>query len=270
MNGNKTLTANFKQETMYTLTTRLSPFNGGSVSRTPDQTSYASGASVTVTAAAASGYTFTDWSGASTSTSSSVTITMNGNKTLTANFTQRSSGNYDVSLSCGDHACRTVKIGGQTWMAENLNYQTANSWCYVNSADSCAKYGRLYTWDAAKAACPAGWHLPTREEWADLTIAVGGTGTYGTGGTAGKVLKSASGWYNDKNATDSYGFSALPGGYRSFMGISTRAGENGTWWTATEWASDFAYYRIMYYSNDHVGEDGESKSYGYSVRCLQD
>jgi len=271
MNGDKTLTANFKQQPTYTLTTRVSPFNGGSVSRSPDQTSYTSGASVTVTATAASGYTFTGWSGESTAKSSSVTITMNGDKTLTANFTQRS-GNYDVSLSCGNRACKTVNIAGQTWMAENLNYQMTESWCYGNSADSCAKYGRLYTWDAAKAACPAGWHLPTRVEWADLTIAVGGTGTYGTGGMAGKVLKSASGWGSNSsyNGTDAYGFSALPGGHN--RGQNLELGHSGYWWTAPEEGPrNFTYYRYMSYDIDYVGEDNNSNIFhAYSVRCLQD
>ena len=97
---------------------------------------------------------------------------------------------------------RTVKIGNQVWMAENLNYETANSYCYQDSVSNCTKYGRLYTWAAAKAACPSGWHLPTEVEFKELVATVGGSST------AGKMLKSTSGWDDDEgesgNGTDAY------------------------------------------------------------------
>jgi uncharacterized protein (TIGR02145 family) len=104
-------------------------------------------------------------------------------------------------------AYKTVVIGGKTWMAENLNVETEGSWCYDNKESNCEKYGRLYTWNAAKTACPAGWHLPSREEWGDWARAAGGSGKYGTGGKAGKKLKSTYGW-NNGNGTDDYRFSA--------------------------------------------------------------
>ena len=71
---------------------------------------------------------------------------------------------------------RTVVIGGDRWMAENLNYKTDSSWCYENADSNCVKYGRMYNWEAAMAACPAGWHLPSREEWDSLGQAAGGRG----------------------------------------------------------------------------------------------
>jgi len=98
---------------------------GGTVSRSPNQTSYTSGTNVTVTATAANGYMFTGWSGAARSTNSSVTIMMGGDRELTANFQE----------------IKTVVIGGKTWMAENLNIATPLSWCYGNSAANCAIYG---------------------------------------------------------------------------------------------------------------------------------
>lgn len=107
---------------------------------------------------------------------------------------------------------RTVKIGNQVWMAENLNYRTDDSYCYDDEPANCRKYGRLYTWKAALNACPSGWHLPSYEEFETLFAAVGGKGV------AGKALKSTSGWYNNDNGTDVYGFSALPAGVRDTNG----------------------------------------------------
>ncbi len=61
-----------------------------------------------------------------------------------------------------------IEIGSQTWMAENLNYETSESWCYDNNSTNCNEYGRLYTWAAALSACPSGWHLPSDNEWKQL------------------------------------------------------------------------------------------------------
>jgi uncharacterized protein (TIGR02145 family) len=122
----------------------------------------------------------------------------------------------------------TVRIGNQTWMAKNLDRATTNSKCYNNSIDSCAKYGRLYNWNDAKSACPSGWHLPSDAEWTQLTDYVGGAST------AGKKLKSTSGWYNNGNGTDEYRVSALPGGIGYSDGNFGYAGYYGYWWSSTE------------------------------------
>jgi uncharacterized protein (TIGR02145 family)/uncharacterized repeat protein (TIGR02543 family) len=175
---------------------------------------------------------------------------------------------------------RMAVIGNQTWMAENLNYDTADgtgSWCYGNSSDSCAKYGRLYDWRTAmggspgsatnpsgvRGVCPSGWHLPSNAEYNELVTEVGGSST------AGKILKSTSGWYRGGNGTDGYGFSALPGG-GYFGGGFSDAGNYGLWWTATEGDASNAYYRGLYYSYDRVDEAWNNKSDGLSVRCVQD
>jgi len=121
---------------------------------------------------------------------------------------------------------RTVKIGNRTWMAENLNFQTENSWCYDNNSANCSKYGRLYTWDAAMKACPSGWRLPSDNDWTALTNAVGSN--------AGTKLKSQTGWNDNGNGTDDFGFSALPGGSRSTDGSFDGVGSYGHWWSATE------------------------------------
>jgi len=160
---------------------------------------------------------------------------------------------------------RTVKMpDGKVWMAENLNYKTPEgSWCYDDNPDMGAQYGRLYTWEAAKAAAPDGWHLPTREEWSNLVKASGGD-------VAGKKLKSASGWNKKGNGTDEYGFSALPGGTRISVGSFYDAGYYGVWWSATEGDGSLAYGRGMHYDYGNVNERYYDKTLGFSVRCVGD
>jgi uncharacterized protein (TIGR02145 family) len=158
----------------------------------------------------------------------------------------------------------TVKIGGKTWMAKNLNIATANSKCYENSADSCAKYGRLYNWNDAKSACPSGWRLPSDADWTALTDAVGGESV------AGKKLKSKSGWNYNGNGTDDYGFAALPAGYGDSDGSFGSAGFSGIWWSATEGSAGGAYLRSIDYDGEDVGRINGDKTTLFSVRCVQD
>ena len=181
---------------------------------------------------------------------------------------------------CGDKACpdpvittfadardgktyKAVKIGEQTWMAENLNYQTqSGSWCYANNNSNCEKYGRLYDWKTAKTVCPKGWRLPSREDWNRLVAAAGGKEI------AGRRLKSKSGWNSNSNGTDDYGFSALPGGFH--LNSIDIVGENiniGYWWTATERNGGDAYFRVT--DNDGLLDNRQDKSNGYSVRCVE-
>ena len=200
---------------------------------------------------------------------------------------------------------KTVKIGDQTWMAENLNYQynegTAKSYCYENRADLCAKYGRLYTWAAAidsmqiykdtkeqcghgkqcklpekvRGVCPSGWHLPTQAEW-DVLIA-----TAGCPCNAGKALKARSGW-NELNGTDDYGFSALPGGMRYGYHDSEEkpdledhfmdAGREAIFWSATE-STDNAlagWMILVDYADDASTLKFYRKRSALSVRCVKD
>lgn len=147
-------------------------------------------------------------------------------------------------------------------MAENLNYEISNSWCYGNKEENCEKYGRLYTWAAAMSAVPNGWHLPTNEEWVILATNVGGEAYAGT------KLKSKNGW-NSGNGTDDYGFAAFPAGYRS-SGSFYNLGSTAAFWSATEYLSSYAYNRYfdtgasMNWSNDY-------KTYfAFSVRLVKD
>jgi uncharacterized protein (TIGR02145 family) len=159
---------------------------------------------------------------------------------------------------------KTVVIGGKTWMAENLNYETKDSWCYggKTKASNCEKYGRLYTWDAARNVCPAGWHLPSREEWKMLVDIAGGSSAAGT------KLRSAE--WGGTGGTDDYGFSAFLGGGRYADGSFGDLNLRGHWWTATEAGPSNAYRRNMGTGDANVYEGYGSKSNGYSVRCVRD
>jgi len=174
---------------------------------------------------------------------------------------------------------KTVKIGKQTWMAQNLNYQTeSGSWCYMDSASYCKQYGRLYDWNTAKTVCPKGWKLPFREDWDSLGQAVGGKKELVDDDSRGRIywdgaakkLKSKSGWDGSGNGTDDYGFSALPGGRRNTDGGFRNIGKRGYWWTATGHGSGFAFSRYMYHVKEYVDEDFNFRNEGFSVRCVQD
>ncbi|MCL2284449.1 MAG: hypothetical protein FWC26_14125 [Fibromonadales bacterium] len=102
---------------------------------------------------------------------------------------------------------KTIIIGTQNWMAENLRYETSNTKCLSNNPDNCEIYGIAYDWNAAKTVCPAGWHLPSDEEWDTLKNF---TWNYHY---AGYELKANSDLWGNSKGTDRYGFSALPGAY---------------------------------------------------------
>ena len=162
---------------------------------------------------------------------------------------------------------KTVTIGGKRWFAQNLNYATSGSKCYENNTGNCDKYGRLYTWDDAMKACPAGWHVAKDEEWEALVKTAGGEKVAGT------KLKSSTGW-NSKSGvpagTDNYGFSALPDGYGVSVGSFDAAGYGGNWWSATEDYADGAWHRSMYYDFQNVGRHDGGKTVLFSVRCMAD
>ncbi len=226
------------------------------------------------------------------SSSSSVEVSSSSVVVLSSSAkVQSSSSSIEYgSFIYGGQTYRTVTIGTQTWMAENLNYADStampnlkgNSWCYNNSVESCAKYGRLYTWTASmniassyqstiasavisaphQGACPAGWHIPMDAEWTTLENYVGGSDVAGT------KLKSTSGWLDDGNGTDAYGFSALPTG--NYYGSDFDIGSYDRWWTAEEECSTSAYDRYMYYGYTGVKTSLNGKTFGRSLRCLKD
>lgn len=172
---------------------------------------------------------------------------------------------------------RIITIGTQTWMAQNLNYETADSYCYDDLASDCVKYGRLYTWAAAmdsagiwsegglecgygntctpnypvRGVCPEGWHLPTRDEWVslltfdgDLLAYLSETDSYFVI-SVGSKFRASSGWRKDGNGTDDFGFSALPAGEWSATGQGfwrySREGEMAIFWSSSEVFSEKIY-----------------------------
>jgi uncharacterized protein (TIGR02145 family) len=161
---------------------------------------------------------------------------------------------------------KVVMIGSQMWMAENLNYAVEGSKCYEDNSENCDKYGMLYDWETAMKACPAGWHLPTKEEWDVLTATVGGEET------EGKKLKATSGWNEDGNGTDEFGFAALPGGLGDSDGYFSNAGKFGYWWSASEYNDYHAYLREMdrYGEKTKWGFRNRDGRILFSVRCLRD
>jgi uncharacterized protein (TIGR02145 family) len=170
---------------------------------------------------------------------------------------------------------KSVKIGKQTWMAENLNYSTTGSWRYDSKKINYAKYGRLYNWKAAKTACPKGWHLPSDKEWKKLEMQLGmsqseadDTGYRGTGEV--KNIKSNSSWKGNSNDTNSSRFNALPGGYRYSGGRFYTLRVTGFWWSATEHSSASSWSRRLNYDANDIGRNYYDKESGYSIRCLKD
>ena len=176
---------------------------------------------------------------------------------------------------------KSVTIGNQTWMAENLNYATSDSWCYQDSLSNCKIYGRLYTWEAAMKACPDDWHLPTDDEWKSLEQLIGMTRDEADiflyrGEGKGTKLKNQTGWTNDYSGDsgfNTFGFDALPAGFRTFSdGSFLGKGTNARWWTCTTetWKGNtYAFRRCLVNDKTGIDRDAATLSLGFSVRCIK-
>ena len=168
---------------------------------------------------------------------------------------------------------RTVQIGSQTWMAENLNFEMEGSCCYENNSANCKKFGRLYTWDAALKACPAGWHLPARREFKTLFEAVGSKTEEEIFWTdVAKNLKSKSGWKRNGNGVDAFGFSAIPAGGRGEGGVFFEKGAGANFWSSMEDGNLDAYLMCLMSDERYGGADmnNSNKDNAFSVRCVKD
>ncbi|MCQ2107353.1 MAG: hypothetical protein MJZ05_01150 [Fibrobacter sp.] len=216
---------------------------------------------------------------------------------------------------------KTVTIGNQTWMAENLkldyDYGSAQSFCYDYIADSCKTLGHLYTYSAAidsagiyskttegcgtgvakcvvsgkdtanvRGICPEGWKIPTRDEWTTLILAAGGdVGANEKWTNGGIALKSKTGWDENGNGTDEYGFNVKPAGFKySFNSYSSVSGgpfsyhgSSAVFWTTYRQtrtgtqtisfsAKDQSQSSTVYYVNYSFTENSQAAS----VRCIRD
>jgi len=174
--------------------------------------------------------------------------------------TQKENGSNSIEYE--GQTYKTVKIGTQTWMAENLNYNAKGSKCYDNNSENCKKCGRLYDREAAMKACPKGWHIPTKIEWDALEKFVGGDKV------SGDALRAKTGWAV-RNGTDNYGFSAFPCG--SYDG--TEFGNYGLHGLAYFWVSDDDDKRGRYLGVNykHIGKYLGAKVHtSHSIRCIKD
>ena len=183
---------------------------------------------------------------------------------------------------------KTVKIGKQIWMAENLKttrykdstpipnvtnndewfYLTTDAYChYDNDHSNNAIYGKLYNWYAVKTGklAPKGWHIPTDAEWTILTTYLGGESI------AGGKMKFTNYWKSpNKDATNSSGFNGLPAGYRTHFGSFNTIGKYGNFWSSTEGDKGGARNRSLSYDNSTVYRGYNYYQHGYSVRCIKD
>jgi uncharacterized protein (TIGR02145 family) len=186
---------------------------------------------------------------------------------------------------------KTVQIGDQRWMAENLrvthylngdpisNVTEGKAWCslstgafcdYFNNSGNSKTYGKLYNWFAVvntSHLCPSGWHVPTNAEWKTLTDNLGGGKV-----ACGKLKeKATTHWHGfNRYATNEYGFTALPGGYRFRNGTFFDIGSIGYWWSSTEYNSTNALCRHIDYRYIDVFNISIVKRTGCSVRCIRD
>lgn len=167
----------------------------------------------------------------------------------------QNTGNYTDSRD--GRTYRTVKIGSQVWMAENLCFKpvSGNYWAFDNNIDNIQKYGYLYDWPIAQTVCPNGWHLPSKTDFEDLLANFGGPGT-----TA----------YPDLITNGKSGMNLQFGGWRSPAGNFKYAGEDANLWSSTEFDAGVAYHLAVYKGVNKAEIAMNLKKIGLPVRCLKD
>jgi uncharacterized protein (TIGR02145 family) len=170
---------------------------------------------------------------------------------------------------------------------------TTGAWCYYNNTTANGKtYGKLYNWYAVagihdndlstpnKILAPQGWHIPTDAEWSILINYLDWTADGGNNfpNIAGGKMKSTgtiqagTGLWQSPNtaATNESAFSGRPAGYRTNNGTFYNIGDNGIWWSSSEYGTSYAWTRYLNYYNGIANRSNFNKNYGFSVRCLRD
>lgn len=161
------------------------------------------------------------------------------------------------------HEYKTVRIGNQTWMAENLNYDVSGSFCYKNSSSNCRTYGRLYVYDDAVEVCPSGWSLPNDDDWQTLKNYVSDHGN----GDLASMLKSRDLW--TEPGEDLFGFHMVPSGYRSEKGKFDRLKERAYLWSDTEVSWDSATHWAVTNGSRTFEKTKVYKENARAVRCIR-
>jgi len=200
---------------------------------------------------------------------------------------------YGIVTDIDGNEYKTITIGTQTWMAENLRSTKYNSgdligtttpstldirsesspkyqWAYDGDESNVANYGRLYTWYVAtdsRNVCPTAWHLPTDAEWSTLTTFLGGEWQAG-----GSMKETSTAHWKSPNtgATNETGFTALPGGFRDGDGDFVDIGGYGHWWSSTIGDNNHPWERCLLYVQPEVNRARFNKEGGFSVRCVRD
>ena len=184
---------------------------------------------------------------------------------------------------------KTVQIGEQRWMAENLRFKLKGTECYNKQEVNCEELGRLYTWAAAMRlvdyynstsitklkkrvhdVCPTGWHVPTNKEWKKMKYYVGKTGK---SDGVGISLKSKDGWDRELRlpfGSDEFGFNAIPAGEKYFIGEFMDKGASAQFWAATEYDAFGAYFWRLTYDSKSFDKILDAKENAVSVRCVED
>ncbi len=157
-----------------------------------------------------------------------------------------------------------VKIGNQTWFAENLNYQTIDSWCYDNASSNCDTFGRLYYWNSAMFACPQGFHLPSREEWNELIDTLGGLSL------AGDKMKSFIGWKSPNSNSNISGFSGLGSGSSFNNNFNDKNKETFFWSSFSAPGFTEKYCLRLRWNWSYAQDYSMNPNRGLCVRCLKD
>lgn len=186
----------------------------------------------------------------------------------------------------GNHY-NTIRICDQTWLKSNLNVShyrngdqipqvqdpaqwanlTTGAWCYYeNNSANGTVYGKLYNWYAIndpRGLAPEGWHVPSDEEWTTLTTCLGGESL------AGVKMKATTGWISNPEATNSSGFTGLPGGFRLSDATFGDIDHYGTWWSSTQYDGTNAWRRSINDVNGNVHRSYNPNRNGMAVRCIK-